>query len=73
MTSVTGKGVIQMGDETKFHGVDVTASLICNVFSDLQVGCDLGAFVAVDKDVKNAIKASKSNVYYATLKASLAF
>ena len=73
LTSVTGKGVIQMGDETKFHGVDVTASLICNVFSDLQVGCDLGAFVAVDKDVKEAIKASKSNVYYATLKASLAF
>ena len=73
LTSVTGKGVIQMGDETKFHGVDVTASLICNVFSDLQVGCDLGAFVAVDKDVKNAIKASKSNVYYAILKASLAF
>ncbi len=73
LTSVTGKGVIQMGAETKFHGVDVTASLICNVFSDLQVGCDLGAFVAVDKDVKDAIKASKSNVYYATLKASLAF
>ena len=73
LTSITGKGVIQMGDETKFHGVDVTASLICNVFSDLQVGCDLGAFVAVDKDVKEAIKASKSNVYYATLKASLAF
>ena len=73
LTSVTGKGVIQMGDETKFHGVDVTASLICNIFSDLQVGCDLGAFVAVDEVVKELIKDNKSNVYYATLKASLAF
>ena len=73
LTSITGKGVIQMGDETKFHGVDVTASLICNIFSDLQVGCDLGAFVAVDEVVKELIKDNKSNVYYATLKASLAF
>ena len=64
LTSITGKGVIQMGDETKFHGVDVTASLICNIFSDLQVGCDLGAFVAVDEVVKDLIKDNKSNVYY---------
>lgn len=77
LASVTGKGVLgvipQSSDEMKFHGVDVTASMICNVFSDLQIGCDLGAFIAVDKVVKDTIKENKSNVYYATLKASLAF
>ena len=73
LASVTGKGVLQMGDETKFHGVDASANLICNVFSDLQIGLDLGAFVAIDSDVKELIKLNKSNVYYATLKASLAF
>ena len=77
LTSVTGKGVLGVipgvSDELKFHGADITASLICNVFSDLQVGCDLGAFVAVDEVVKNTIKNNKSNVYYATIRASLAF
>ena len=71
LASVTGKGVIRMGDKTTFDGIDTSANLICNIFSDLQVGCDLGAFVAIDSDVKDEIK--KSNVYYATLKASLAF
>ena len=60
-------------DDAKFHGVDATASFIYNIFSDLQVGCDLGAFVGIDKEVKDFIKDNKSNVYYATVKASLAF
>ena len=67
LTSLTGKGVISMGEETKFDGVDASVNLICNVFSDLQIGCDLGAFIGIDKDVKDL-----SN-YSATLKASLAF
>ena len=73
LTSFTGKGVIRMGDKTTFDGIDASANLICNVFSDLQVGLDLGAFVAIDSDVKEDIKKYESNVYYATLKASLAF
>ena len=74
LASVTGKGVIAMSkDDTRFDGVDASANFIYNIFSDLQVGCDLGAFIAVDKTVKDTIKDNKSNVYYATLKASLAF
>ena len=74
LASVTGKGVLAMSkDDAKFHGVDATASFIYNIFSDLQVGCDLGVFVGIDKEVKDFIKDNKSNVYYATVKASLAF
>ena len=67
LVSVTGKGVIAMGESTKFHGLDAGASLVCNVFSDLQVGCDLTAFVGIDEEVKEY-----SN-YSATIKASFAF
>ncbi len=67
LASVTGKGVIAMGNETKFHGIDAAASFVCNVFSDLQIGCDLTAFIGIDNDVKD------SSNYSATIKASLAF
>ena len=74
LASVTGKGVLSMSkEEIKFHGVDATVNFIYNIFSDLQVGCDVGAFVATDSDVKTYIKDNKSNIYYATIKASLAF
>ena len=68
LASVTGKGVIAMANETKFHGIDAAASLICNVFSDLQIGCDFTAFIGLNDD--NVKKASN---YSATVKASLAF
>ena len=74
LTSLTGKGVLAMtADDVKFHGLDTTFSFIYNIFSDLQVGCDVGAFVGIDKEVKDFVKDNKSNVYYATVKASLAF
>lgn len=66
--ALTGKGVISMTTEdTKFDGVDASAGLIYNIFSDLQVGCDLGAFIGIDEDVKDL-----SN-YSVTIKASFAF
>ena len=66
--SLTGKGVIAMSDEdTKFHGVDASAGLIYNIFSDLQLGCDLTAFIGIDEEVKDL-----SN-YKATVKATFAF
>ena len=54
-------------EDTKFDGVDASAGLIYNIFSDLQVGFDLGAFIGIDEDVKDL-----SN-YSATIKASFAF
>lgn len=67
MASLTGKGVIAMGDAVKFHGIDASVNILYNIFSDLQVGCDLTAFVGIDNDVKQATN------YTATVKASLAF
>ena len=66
--SLTGKGVIAMTTEdTKFHGIDASAGFVYNLFSDLQIGCDVGAFIGIDEDVKDF-----SN-YSATLKATFAF
>lgn len=67
MASLTGKGVIAMGDVVKFHGIDASVNILYNIFSDLQLGCDLTAFVGIDNDVKQATN------YTATVKASLAF
>ena len=66
--ALTGKGVISMTTEdTKFDGVDASAGLIYNIFSDLQIGFDLGAFIGIDEDVKDL------SIYSATIKASFAF
>ena len=52
-------------DETGFDGVDSSISLICNVLSDVQIGCDADAYICT--------KDSKNSNFYLTLKASLAF
>ena len=65
--SVTGKGIIAMSDNnTKFHGIDASGTVVINVFSDLQISGILDAFIGFD-EAKNA-----SN-YAATLKAALQF
>lgn len=65
--SLTGKGVIAMGaSDAKFHGIDIAGSAVCNVLSDVQIGCDVAVFIGLDTFKQN------SN-YSATLKASLAF
>ena len=64
--SLTEKGVVTMtADETGFDGVDSSISLICNVLSDVQLGCDADVYIST--------KDSKKNNYYMILKASLAF
>ena len=52
-------------DEAKLNGFDTSINVVYNVFSDLQIGCDAGAYIC--KEVKEL-----SN-YYATLNAKLAF
>ena len=52
-------------DEAKLNGFDTSINVVYNVFSDLQVGCDAGAYIC--KEVKEL-----SN-YYATFNAKLAF
>lgn len=57
--------ITMLDDETKLDGFDTTASLVYNVFSDLKLGLDAGAYICKEtKELSN---------YYATLKASLAF
>ena len=64
--SLTEKGVVSMtAEETGFDGVDTSLSLICNVLSDVQLGCDVDAYICT--------KDSKNSNYYLILKASLAF
>lgn len=63
----TVKGVLAMaGSEAKFHGIDISGSVVYNLFSDLQIGCDLAAFLGLDTF-------SQTSNYSATIKASLAF
>ena len=65
--SLTGKGVIAMGtSDAKFHGIDISASAIYNLLSDVQLACDLAAFIGLD-----AFRQSSN--YSATIKACLAF
>jgi len=64
--SATERVIITMPkDEAKFDGFDTSVNVIYNAFSDLQLGCDIGAYIC--KETK-----TNSN-YYATVKASLAF
>ncbi len=64
--NVTERVIISMPkDEAKLDGFDTSASVVYNIFSDLQLGCNLGAYICKEtKELSN---------YYATLKASLAF
>lgn len=65
--SVTGKGVIGITKaDTKFHGIDVSGSVIFNILSDLQISCIIDTFTGFD-DYK------KAGNYAATLKAALQF
>lgn len=64
--SATERIIITMPkDEAKLDGFDTSVNVIYNAFSDLQFGCDIGAYIC--KETK-----TNSN-YYATVKASLAF
>ena len=57
--------ITMLNDETKLDGFDTSASLVYNVFSDLKLGLDGGAYICKEtKELSN---------YYATIKASLAF
>lgn len=51
--------------EAKLDGFDTGINILYNLFSDLQVGCDLSAYICTEEK-------ARSN-YSATLKASLAF
>lgn len=64
--SLTETIIIAMpADEAKLNGFNTAASLKYNVFSDLQIGCDIGAYICTEQ--------KKLSNYTATLKASLAF
>lgn len=64
--SLTEKVVFAMPEkQMSLRGFDTTINFIFNIFSDLQVGCDITAYI----DIKEAA----SSNYYALLKASLAF
>lgn len=64
--SLTERVVISMPEkEAKLDGFDTSLNLVYNIFSDLQVGLDAGAYIC---------KESKAlSNYYATVKAVLAF
>ncbi len=65
--SITGKGVISMANNnTKFHGIDASGTVVFNIFSDLQITGIIDAFIGMDE-------AKKSSNYAATLKAALQF
>lgn len=52
-------------DEAKLNGFDTSVNVLYNLFSDLQVGCDIGAYICTEE--------KKLSNYSATIKASLAF
>ncbi len=64
--SLTERGIIAMSeDETKFDGLDTSATITYKLFSDVLLGCDIGAY--------NCFDPKENTQYYATIKASLAF
>lgn len=64
--SLTERGMIAMSeDETKFDGLDTSATFTYKLFSDVLLGCDIGAYNCFDQ--------KENTKYYATIKASLAF
>ena len=52
-------------DEAKLDGFDTSLSVIYNLYSDLQIGGNIGAYVCKEE--------KKMSNYYATVKASLKF
>ena len=62
--SVTERVLISMEDEVKLHGFDTAVTVLYNLFSDVQLGGDIGVYISKEKELSN---------YFATIKASLAF
>ena len=52
-------------EEVDLDGFDTSLNIVFNVLSDVQIGCDAGAYICTEAK-------EKSN-YYGTIKASLAF
>ena len=52
-------------DEIKLDGFDTSVNLVYNLFSDVQLGCNIGAYICTET--------KENSNYSATLKASLAF
>lgn len=63
---LTERVILSMpADKLAFNGLDTTVNVLYNLFSDVQLGLDIGAYVCIEsKELSN---------YFATLKASLAF
>lgn len=57
--------ICMMEDETVLDGFDTTINVLYNIFSDLQIGLDAGAYICKEN--------SEFTNFYATLKAVLAF
>ena len=64
--SVTERIIVAMPeDEGKLDGFDTAVNIVYNLFSDVQLGCNIGAYICKEtKEFSN---------YSATIKASLAF
>lgn len=63
---LTERVIIAMPEtEAKLNGFDTSVNVVYNVFSDLQIGCDIGAYICTEEK-------AFSN-YSATIRASLAF
>lgn len=65
VASITEKVILQMNEPSfAFAGVDSALTVLFNVFSDLQIGCDVNAFIG---------KKSDENKYSVTAKVNFAF
>ena len=63
---LTERVIISMPeDEAKLDGFDTAVNVLYNLYSDLQIGCDLGAYICKEE--------KEMSSFYATVKASLAF
>ena len=63
---ITERVIIAMpAEEAKLDGFDTSVNILYNLFSDLQIGCDIGAYICTEEKTLNN--------YSATIKASLAF
>jgi hypothetical protein len=61
--SVTERIIISV-DNKEFDGADTAINVVYNLFSDVQLGLDAGAYICKESERSN---------YYATAKAVLAF
>lgn len=63
---LTVKGILGLPEsKMSFQGIDTEVNLVYNLFSDVQIGCDVDAFICTAQ--------KESSKYTATIKASLAF